>query len=86
MEGKFECSTVQKKWISRQIDLRDCNLKFCLLFAEHANQVYTGEFTDIDSIKRIEKNAWNALQQAESEVEEFVNGLPPITFEVCDWL
>ena len=56
----------------------------CLsLFTEHANQVYTEEFTDNDSIKRFEKAAWNALQQTESEVEEYVKGLPPITFEVC---
>ena len=62
----------------------------CLIFTEHANQVYTEELSDRNSIRKIKKTTWKFLKQAESEVEEFMNELnyekvPPITFEVCKW-
>ena len=62
----------------------------CLIFTEHANQVYTEELSDRNSIRKIKKTTWKFLKQAESEVEEFMNELhyqkvPPITFEVCEW-
>ena len=60
----------------------------CLIFTEHANQVYTEELSDRNSIRKIKKTTWKFLKQAESEVEEFMNELhyqkvPPITIEVC---
>lgn len=61
-----------------------------LIFTEHANQVYTEELSDRNSITKIKKTTWKFLKQAESEVKEFMNELnyekvPPITFEVCKW-
>ena len=62
----------------------------CLIFTEHANQIHSKELTDRGSITKIKKNIKKFFQQAESEVEEFMNELnyekvPPITFEVCKW-
>ena len=60
-----------------------------LIFTEHANQIRTEELTDRNSITKIKKTFWKFFQQAESEVEEFMNErnfqkVPPITFEVCE--
>merc|ERR1712024_333625 len=47
----------------------------CLIFTEHANQIHSKELTDRDSITKIKKNIKKFFQQAESEVEEFMNEL-----------
>jgi len=52
---------------------------------EHA--IHTEELSDRNSITKIKKTFWKFFQQAESEVEEFMNErnfqkVPPITFEV----
>ena len=62
----------------------------CLIFTEHANQIYTEELSDRDSITKNKKTTWKFLQKAVSEVEELMNELhyqkvPPITFEVYEW-